>query len=59
MIKLTIGRIWFIDPVGVVRYLHLANDNPVFGVGLISFCKLSRPGIHDPVTADWDKIISY
>ena len=36
----------FIDPVGVVRYLHLANDNPVFGVGLISFCKLSRPGLH-------------
>jgi hypothetical protein len=32
--------IWFIDLVGVVRYLHLANDNPVFGVGLISFCKL-------------------
>ena len=21
------------------RYLHLGNDNPVFGVGLISFCK--------------------
>lgn len=40
MVKLTIGRIWLIDPVGVVRYLHLANDNPVFGVGLISFCKL-------------------
>lgn len=33
--------IWLIDTVGVVRYLHLANDNPVFGVGLISFCKLS------------------